>query len=177
VLSTIKDYLVVLKPEVRALAQSFYFGSRMHFEQVFPKLFDWVAHPVTLMIKGLFDLEMEAIQKKRLPCPFRVELIAALERVLCFCHTGSTAVFATSLMNRLGLSRGAVVDGFPMLLKLFKQPTISSAMKDGFDIDARQWPVVKMYPAIASMRTQELTYSMSHFLVCEIFPTLGCVGS
>jgi hypothetical protein len=29
VLTTIKDYLVVLKPEVRALVRPFYFGSRM----------------------------------------------------------------------------------------------------------------------------------------------------
>jgi hypothetical protein len=120
---------------------------------------------VTVMIKDLFDLEMEAIRKNSLPCPFRVELISALERVLCYCHTGSTAVFATSLMNRLGLSRGAVMDGFPTLLRLFQEPTIQSAMKQGFNIDARRWPMVKTYPAIASMRTQELTYSMSHFLV------------
>jgi hypothetical protein len=128
-------------------------------------LFDWVSYPVTLLVEGLYQTEMKAIQKDSLPSPFRLELIAALERILCFCHTGSTTALATSLMNPLGLSRAAVKDGFPMLLKIFMQPNIASAMQLGFQVDVRNWPLKDGYPAVASKRTQVLTYSLNHFMV------------
>ena len=85
--------------------------------------------------------EMKAIRRKEEPCPFRVELLAALERTLCFCHTGNTAVLATSLMNRLGLSAGIMKDGYPMLHQVFKQPTIRMAMAHGFEMKPQEWPL------------------------------------
>ena len=101
-------------------------------------MYDWVSYPITLLTKKLFDLEMINIAANIKPCPYRLELIASLERILCFCHTGSAKVFATSLMHPLGLSRGAIFDGFPMLHNIFEQPTILSAMNLGFRIDARK---------------------------------------
>lgn len=133
--------------------------------QVFPALFDWVAYPITILIKKLFENEMKRIKENTTPCPFRLELVAALERILCFCHTGNTAVLATSLMNPLGLSMGVIKDGFPMLHKIFRQPTIMSAMKHGFEINPRKWPTKDGHPAIASKRAQVLTYSVEHFMV------------
>lgn len=168
----IKNYLLVLKPEVRLRRHFsflvFVFCPSDRFPgliQVFPALYDWVTYPVTLLIKKLFDSGMKAIQNKVKTCPFQLELIASLERVLCFCHTGSTAVFATSLMNGLGLSKGAIVDGFPMLHHIFDQPTILSALNHGLRVDPRRWPLKDRYPAIASKRAQVLTYSLSHFMV------------
>jgi hypothetical protein len=108
---------------------------------------------------------MKAIRRKEEPCPFRVELLAALERTLCFCHTGNTAVLATSLMNRLGLSAGIMKDGYPMLHQVFKQPTIRMAMAHGFEMKPQEWPLKDGYPAIASRRAQTLTYSLEHFMV------------
>jgi hypothetical protein len=138
--------------------------------QVFPALYDWVAYPLTELIRSLYENEMQVIKNnKDLPCPFRLELLAALERTLCFCHTGNTAVLATSLMNPLGLSRALVTDGFPMLQKVFLQPTISSAKRSGFKIDPRAWPLKDGYPAIASRRSQILTYSLEHFMVSLSF--------
>lgn len=102
----------------------------------------------------------------------RLELLASLERVLCYCHTGNTAVLAKSLMHPLGLSKAALKDGFPMLLPLFEQPTIRDAMKHGFVIDPRRWPLKNGYPAIASKKAQVLTYSMQHFLVSLSIPLL-----
>jgi hypothetical protein len=119
------------------------------------------------MIKRLYTQEIEKVEsgsRGTKPCYMHVEFLAALERLLCFCHTGNAAVFATSLMHPLGLSKGALKDGFPMLLPLFSQPTILSAMNNGFKIDARKWPLKGRYPAIASKRAQVLTYSMNHFL-------------
>ncbi|KAH9018524.1 hypothetical protein EDB84DRAFT_1442390 [Lactarius hengduanensis] len=114
--NVIKDHLVILKTEA------------------FPNLYNWVAYPVTVLIDELYKHEMVNLRKdETVPCHMRLELLASLERVLCFCHTGNTAVFATSLMHRLGLSKGSMMDGFPMLLMpLFEQPTISSAMEHGF---------------------------------------------
>jgi hypothetical protein len=142
----------------------------MRISQIFPALFDWVSYPVTMMIKELYQLEMKTIANDGKPDPFRLELLASFERLLCFCHTGSTAALATSLMKPLGLSLGAIMDGFPMLhQKIFEQPTILSAMKSGFRVDARAWPKNPKYPAIASKRSQVLTYSLSHFMVSLIY--------
>jgi hypothetical protein len=52
------------------------------------------------------------------------------------CYLGNMAVLTTSLMNPLGLSRGALKDRFPMLLPLFRQPTILSSMNGRYPIDA-----------------------------------------
>ena len=110
---------------------------------------------------------MNAQENDEALCPLRLELLASLERVLCYCHTGNAAVLATSLMDPLGLSRGVLKDGFPCLLQLFTERSIQSALLHGLTIDPRRWPInVKDgYPAIASKRAQVLTYSVEHFLV------------
>ncbi len=114
---------------------------------------------------------MKLIKKNALPCPFCLKLLAALERILCFCHTGNTAILATSLMNPLCLSRAVIKDGFPMLCKVFIQSMISSAMKHGFEIDRRDWPLKDGYPAIALRRAQILTYSLDYFMMHLFFIT------
>ena len=181
----VKDYLVVFKPNVCLFStlrspESFRLSnSYLMVLQVFPALFDWVAYPINLMIKELYRIETKAIDEKILTNPFHLELLASLERILCYCHTGSTVAFATSLMNGLGLSRGAVSDGFPMLhAGIFEQPTIISAMKKDFVVDPRRWPLKDKYPAVASKRTQTLTYSLTHFMVSIVglyFETLSCL--
>ncbi|KAH8978979.1 hypothetical protein EDB83DRAFT_2537418 [Lactarius deliciosus] len=141
----IKHHLVVLK------------------SNAFPALYDWVSYPIVLLIESIYNLERQRLRNGSMPCHMRIELIAALERVLCFCHTGNTAVFATGLMNPLGLSKGALKDGFPMLQDVFEQPTIKSAMKHGFGIAHHKWPLKNGYPAVASKKAQILSYSMRHF--------------
>ena len=165
--NAIKNHLLVLKPEVWIPSSKLLRtpSSHLYCFQAFPAFYDWVAYPVTVLIKKLFEKEMNSIDGKVKPCPFRLELLASLERVLCFCHTGNTTVFATSLMNGLGLSKGALFDGFPMLHPIFNQPSILSAMNDGFNINPRKWPLKDHYPAVASKRAQVLTYSFSHFMV------------
>src|SRR6266571_5945657 len=165
--NTIKDHLVVLKPEVchhHLMSSS---CSETH-AQAFPSLYNWVSYPITLLIKSIYEHEIRNLRMNEvatMPCHMRIELLASLERLLCFCHTGNTAVFATSLMHPLGLSKGALKDGFPMLLPLFEQRMIPLAMDHGFNIDPRKWPLKDGYPAIASKRAQVLTYSIKHFLV------------
>jgi hypothetical protein len=117
------------------------------------------------MIEGIYKSEMQRVENDELPCPLRLELLASFERLLCYCHTGNTAVFATSLMNGLGLSRGALKDGFPVLLDTFEHPSIMVAREHGFTIDPKCWPLKNGFPAIASKKAQVLTYSDAHFLV------------
>jgi hypothetical protein len=131
-------------------------------------LFDWVSYPITVLIEELYRFEMSSFERDVVPSPgspYRLELLAALERTLCFCHTGSTAVFATTLMNPLGLSRSAIKDGLPMLLPVFKQDCVHAAKEHGFEIDPRRWPLKNGYPAMASKKAQVYTYSLSHFMV------------
>lgn len=115
---------------------------------------------------------MDSISNNIKPCPFQLELLASLERILCFCHTGSAKVFATTFMNPLGLSRAAVSDGFPMLYNIFHQPSILSAMSFKFAVDPSKWPLTKGYPAIASKKAQIFYYSLSHFMVSSHITTL-----
>ncbi|KAH9022649.1 hypothetical protein EDB85DRAFT_1895171 [Lactarius pseudohatsudake] len=149
----IKDFLVVFKPNV------------------FPALFNWVTKPFDLLIEYIYKQEIRNIHNDSdlTPCPMRLEFLAALERLLCYCHTGNTAVLATSLMHPLGLSKGVLKDGFPMLLQLFSQPSIQWAVKFGLIVDPRRWPLQAKngHPAIASKRAQILTYSMNHFLAYQ----------
>jgi hypothetical protein len=128
------------------------------------------------MIKGLYTREITNVQtggRGTKPSYMGLEFLAALERLLCFCHTGNAAVFATSLMHPLGLSKGVLKDGFPMLLQLFTEPTILSAMNAGFPINASNWPLKGRYPSIASKRAQVLTYSSNHFLVSFFISSLA----
>ena len=63
--------------------------------------------------------------------------LSSTGKVACFYHTGNTAMFTTSLMHPLYLSKAAIKDGFPMLLPaIFLQPRILSAMRDGFSVNA-----------------------------------------
>lgn len=138
-------------------------------------MYDWVSYPITLLIENIFDLERENIKNKVAPCPFRLELLACLERLLCFCHTGNTKAFATSAMGPLNLSRSAVADSFPIMSKGFKQGNITLAMRHGLEIDPWKWPTTKnRYPAITSKRSQVLTYSEQHFMVCKTL--LFCIS-
>ena len=128
-------------------------------------MYDWVSYPVTTLINDLYKSEMRAIRSNALPDPFRLELIASMERILCFCHTGSTAVFATALMAPLWLSLSAIADGFPMLAQIFKHQSLVSARDNGFQVKLAKWPLKGGHPAVASKRAQVVTYSMSHFMV------------
>jgi hypothetical protein len=126
-------------------------------------------------MKEIYNYDMLNFQNSKLPCQLHLEFMACLERLLCFYHTGNTAAFATSLMSPLGLSRGALKDGFPTLLPLFKQPTMQLAKMHGFGINPSAWPHKKGYPAMASKRAQVLTYSMEHFLVSTSIALYGCM--
>ena len=129
-------------------------------------MFDWVSYPVTSLIEQIYEQDIRNMRKDKKPCQMRVELIACLERALCYCHTGNASVFATTLMNPLGLSRGAKTDRFPVLMDIFKEPTILGASYNGFTIDPHKWPPRGCHPpAMASKRAQVLTYSTKHYMV------------
>lgn len=117
------------------------------------------------MIEAIYDSQLLLIKDEREPCPLSLELLASFERMLCYCHTGNTAVLATSLMRPLGLSRGALMDGFPTLNNHFQQPTISLALRNGLLINPATWPLKDGYPAVASKKSQIVTYSLNYFLV------------
>ncbi|KAH9032220.1 hypothetical protein EDB84DRAFT_1438686 [Lactarius hengduanensis] len=121
---TIKDHVVIFKPEVRDEKA----------ETIFPSLFEWVSYPVTTLIETIYEQELGKIQEDtedEEPNQLKLELLAALERTLCYCHTGNAACLATTLMRPLGLSRGLIKDGFPMLKNVFKEKNILEAMKRG----------------------------------------------
>jgi len=108
---------------------------------------------------------MDNICKDIDPCPLQLKFMACLEWLLCFYHTGNASVLAISLMHPLGLSRGILKDSFPVILDIFKHPTITMAMRFGFNIKPFKWPLKDGYPAIASIKAQVITYLINYFLV------------
>jgi hypothetical protein len=136
-------------------------------------IYDWVSYPITLIIEGIYKTERQRIDENELPCLLRLELLASFERLLCYCHTGNAAVFVTSLMNGLGLSRGALKDGFLMLLDTFEHLSIMRARESGFKVDPKRWPLKNGFPEIMSKKAQVLTYSDTHFLVRVIYAALS----
>ncbi len=80
-------------------------------------------------------------------------------------------------MHPLGLSRGVLKDGFPVLLDLFDQPNITTAIWHRFNINPLKWPLKDGYPAIASIKAQIITYSINHFFVCVVSLYHPCMSS
>ena len=116
-------------------------------------------------MEDLYNNQSALIRNKEKPCPLTLELLASFERLLCYCHTGNTAVLATSLMHPLGLSRGTLKDGYPTLINPFQHPTVFLASRSSYQINPAAWPLKDGFPAVASKRAQVLSYSLTHFLV------------
>ena len=98
------------------------------------------------------------------PPPQYVELMAVLERLLNFAHTGSARVLTTGLMNRIWPSR-ALKDGcMPMFSDILSFGGVTQTQPS---IMLSLWPYDrrKNTPYLASKRAQELTYGQDHFLV------------
>ena len=132
-----------------------------------------MANPIIRIIKAIYTSQSDLVRQQKQPCPLNLELLASFERLLCYCHTGNTAVLATSLMHPLGLSRATLTDGFPMLLNPFQHPTIFLAIQNGLKVDPSAWPLKNGYPAVASRKAQIFTYSLNHFFVSLLYSFLN----
>ena len=113
------------------------------------------------------------------PSPLYVELIAMAERLYNHAITGSAAVLTKGLMFHMWPTRAVIDQGMPMF-----SPALRFGGSEGTTplIDAKDWPVIPATkaPMVASKRTQEITYGLTHFYVRHDFlclPSIAVAGA
>ena len=108
------------------------------------------------------------ISQKKTPSPYVLELIAVIERILSFAHTGNARVLCHELMNRLWVLLGIMYDGSPCLSPLVSIQVTESKdarRKRIFEINVailqEQWPIRKSdgAPLMASKASIAFHYS------------------
>ncbi|KAG1853395.1 hypothetical protein F4604DRAFT_1933291 [Suillus subluteus] len=128
----------------------------------FPQIYQWTTYPITSLLERIWDHFYPLIQKGVKPAPQVIELCSVLERALAYAHTGNTRVIATSLMRPLWLVQSLLEHGLPTFspsVRFAAAPSIPVA------ISPADWPTLTSMkvPAIASKRSQILTYGNDHF--------------
>ena len=102
------------------------------------------------------------------PDHYVLEMIAVLERLLNFCHTGLAKALAHSLMKRIWPSRAILEGYFPCFWQGLQ---FSGSMATHPILDLARWPLDAKTgkPLCASLRSQELTYGSAHVEVSLLF--------
>lgn len=154
----------------------------------------WTAYPLTVLMEEIWRRHLHPILDKRasleaqsgwnprsrrtpsinhlatVPPPQWLELLAIVERSLCFAHTGSAPSLAYALMKRTFTSR-ALLDGF--LPMFWDGLEISDAAPLNPTLHFHKWPLNNnKEPLLASKRSQLLTYGRSHLAVNTSFDHL-----
>ena len=94
------------------------------------------------------------------PCPYIIELVCALERLLVFAHTGNTVVLHKPTIGNLFMIQGVLENRFPMI-----SPGVVSYPPGGvgiMTINCKCWPLVRglRVLVIGSQATQLLYYKL-----------------
>ena len=97
--------------------------------------------------------------------PYVIEIVAMLERVLNFAHTGNAQVLVKKLMDPAWLSLGCLLDGFPCISPNFVEH--QSLGTNSVLPVITKWPINNQtHRALtASKRVQQLTYGDVHYEV------------
>jgi hypothetical protein len=113
----------------------------------------------------IFRQEIANIKSGRLPSPYILEFLCALERAVAYAHTGNGKVLSSGVMGPLYMSRALVEHGMPTIKKSIYTTPFQKATP--FIIHEELWPLNRSgkAPAICSKRSQILTYGEAHYLV------------
>ncbi|KAG2090773.1 uncharacterized protein F5147DRAFT_780230 [Suillus discolor] len=138
--------------------------------EAFPQVYQWTTYPITSLLERIWDHFSPLVERGVKPAPQAIELCSVLERALAYAHTGNTKVIATSLMRPLWLVQSLLEHGLPTFspsVRFAAPPSIPIA------ISPADWPTLTSMkvPAIASKRSQILTYGNDHFEVCGFLST------
>ncbi|KAF8422582.1 hypothetical protein L210DRAFT_931249 [Boletus edulis BED1] len=129
-----------------------------------PKIYSWCTFPVTCLLENLWQTVQPVFEKPgRCTTAYVIEMVAMLERVLNFGHTGNAQVLVKRLMDRAWLSLGLLMDGFPCISPDFiAYETLGT--KTVIPVK-NKWPVdpCTRRPLTASKRVQQLTYGDLHY--------------
>ncbi|KAG1863248.1 hypothetical protein DFJ58DRAFT_912417 [Suillus subalutaceus] len=151
IFQALRPHLFVLTSDVRC-----------SYSWAFPQIYQWTTYPITSLLERIWDHFYPLVQKGVKPAPQVIELCSVLERALAYAHTGNTRVIATSLMRPLWLVQSLLEHGLPTFspsVRFAAAPSIPVA------ISPADWPTLTSMkvPAIASKRSQILTYGNDHF--------------
>ncbi|KAG2045993.1 hypothetical protein BDR06DRAFT_1015119 [Suillus hirtellus] len=130
--------------------------------EAFPQVYQWTTYPITSLLERIWDHFCPLMERGGKPAPPVIELCSVLERALAYAHTGNTKVIATSLMRPLWLVQSLLEHGLPTF-----SPSVRFAAPPSIPvtISPADWPTLTnmKVPAIASKRSQILTYGNDHF--------------
>lgn len=111
-----------------------------------------------MLVEKLYVQVREAIASGTEVDPYVIEVLAQLDRVTNFAHTGNPAVLTHGLMKRTWLSLGLLETGYPSLW-----PGVERTAGEFIGINPVAWPCDDDgRPRMASLRAQTLVYGPKH---------------
>ncbi|KAH9845958.1 hypothetical protein C2E23DRAFT_716408, partial [Lenzites betulinus] len=131
---------------------------------VFPDLMLWTTYPLRVLLEQFWSKVSPSLTPAvtTTPNPVDLEMIAILERLINFAHTGAMKVLATGVMDKLWPSRAVVDHGFPCF-----SPALFLGGDTGLlpSVSLNDWPrhLITGYPLVASKRALEITYGSDVF--------------
>lgn len=133
--------------------------------QAFPQVYQWMTFGITSLLERIWEHQLPLLTLGKKPSPQMIEICAMLERALAFAHTGNAKVLSSSLMRPFWLIRSLVQQGFPTMAQTVRLVTTTTIP---VSVSPSDWPIVARsnLPAIASKRSQVVTYGADHFEVC-----------
>lgn len=161
--------------------------------KVYPSMLLWTAYPITVLMEEVWAKRIRPVLDSRnthpsntlvaanprsrrappiahlanVPSPEWLELLAMLERCLCFAHTGSAPSLAYALMKRTFTSRSLLEGYLPMFWDGLEIPEASPLHAK---LHIHRWPTDRRKePLLASKRSQILTYGAAHLAVSSLF--------
>jgi hypothetical protein len=130
--------------------------------QAFPQVYQWMTFGITSLLERLWSHLLPVLEAGNKPRHEVIELCSVLERALAYAHTGNARVIASKLMRPLWLVQSLLEQGLPTF-----SPTVrlTSSISNPIAISSSDWPTSDNLnvPAIASKRSQVLTYGNDHF--------------
>lgn len=132
--------------------------------KAFPQVYQWTTFGITSLLERLWAYQLPILEAGSKPRHEAVELCSVLERTLAYAHTGNARVLATKLMRPLWLVQSLLEQGLPTFAPSVR---ITTTINNPIAISAADWPTSDNLnvPAIASKRSQVLTYGNDHFEV------------
>ncbi|KAG1758543.1 hypothetical protein EDD22DRAFT_997786 [Suillus occidentalis] len=128
----------------------------------FPQVYQWTTFGITSLLERLWAHQLPILEAGNKPRHEVVELCSVLERALAYAHTGNARVIAAKLMRPLWLVQSLLEQGLPTFAPSVR---ITSSVGNPISISSADWPTSDNLnvPAIASKRSQVLTYGNDHF--------------
>lgn len=127
-----------------------------------PSIVEWTTYGICSLLTSIWE-QFKKHKTTKEPIPhYWIEVTAALERTLNYCHTGNAKVITKGLMDPLWLSLSLTHDGLPSISTML---VLNPITLKPLDIRMEEWPMKKGEPRISSERSQIINYGQEFFEV------------